>query len=32
MYLQAELDEAMTFVAFDRRLTDVARREGLPIA
>jgi uncharacterized protein len=32
MYLQAELDEAMTFVAFDRRLTDVARREGVPIA
>lgn len=32
LYLQAELGEPVTLVAFDARLSDVARREGLPIA
>jgi uncharacterized protein len=32
LYLQAQMGEAVTLVAFDARLSDVARREGLPIA
>lgn len=32
LYLQTELGEPVTLVAFDGRLSDAARREGLPIA
>jgi hypothetical protein len=29
MFLQEQVDEPVPFVAFDRRLTDAARLEGL---
>jgi uncharacterized protein len=32
LYLRVELDEPVTFVAYDERLIDAARREGLRIA
>jgi len=31
LYLRTELDEPITFVAYDERLIDAARREGLRI-
>jgi predicted nucleic acid-binding protein len=31
LYLQRELREAVSFVAFDRRLSDAARAEGLTV-